>query len=244
MFSNVQRSHCDDLCLLYNDCCFDADISDDSTVSNDLQFDCVSPIPALSANKGYQVVKTCPKDLKNTEIEIKCQSDDIFSFGPWVITDSNIVFKNRFCAKCNNISDYISFDVKFTNAKDTATQNTPSIVLAALQDLYKERVKNSLFVEFIPPVDADLRQCVVTRKPKNESTHCLIYYTSPVFVTSDKGNALIRNTFCIDPEYTFLMCVGMVNPLMDTVFEFYDVFPMTVLFQFQQSCQGEVGKTC
>ncbi|CAG2222925.1 unnamed protein product [Mytilus edulis] len=209
--------HCDDLCLLYSDCCYDAYISGDSTVSNDLQFDCVSPIIALM-----------PAD-----------KDDIFSFGPWVITDSNIVFKNRFCAKCNNISDYNSFDVKFTNAKDTATQNTPSIVLAALQDLYKERVKNSLVVEFIPPVDANLRQCVVTRKPKNESKHCLIYYTSPVFVTSDKDNALVRNTFCIDPEYTFLMCVGMVNPLGDTVFGFYDVFPMTVLFQFQQSCQGE-----
>ncbi|CAG2247539.1 unnamed protein product [Mytilus edulis] len=197
--------HCDALCILYNDCCYNADIPDDSTVSKDLLFDCISPMLTswMTGIKGYKVVKTCPKDLINTEIDIKCQSDDIFLFGPWVITDSNIVFKNRFCAKCNNASNYNSFDIKFTNAKDTAKQNTPSIVLAALQDIYKERGKNSLVVEFIPPVAANLRQCVVTRNPKNESKHCLIYYTSPVMATNNKENAIVRNAFCIDRNILF-----------------------------------------
>ncbi|VDI32267.1 Hypothetical predicted protein [Mytilus galloprovincialis] len=236
--------HCDALCILYNDCCYNADIPDDSTVSKDLLFDCISPMltSPWTANKGYQVVKTCPKDLINTEIDIKCQSDDIFLFGPWVITDSNIVFKNRFCAKCNNTSNYKSFDIKFTNAEDTAKKNTPSIVLAALQDIYKERVQNSLVVEFLPPVAANLRQCVVYRNPKNESKNCLIYYTSPVIVKTNRDSSIVRNAFCIHPEDNVRGCVGQVG-MLDSLaigwMEVYDIFPMTVLFQFQQSCKGE-----
>ncbi|CAG2229629.1 unnamed protein product [Mytilus edulis] len=207
--------HCDALCILYNDCCYNADIPDDSTVSKDLLFDCISPMltSPWPANKGYQVVKTCPTDLINTEIDIKCQSDDIFLFGPWVITDSNIVFKNRFCAKCNNASNYKSFDIKFTNAEDTAKKNTPSIVLAALQDIYKERGQNSLVVEFLPPVAANLRQCVVYRNPKNESKNCLIYYTSPVIVNTNRDSPIVRNAFCIHPEDNVRGCVGEVGAL-------------------------------
>ncbi|CAG2222920.1 unnamed protein product [Mytilus edulis] len=65
--------HCDALCILYNDCCYNADIPDDSTVSKDLLFDCISPMLTswMTGIKGYKAVKTCPKDFKNTEIDIK-----------------------------------------------------------------------------------------------------------------------------------------------------------------------------
>ncbi|CAC5403893.1 unnamed protein product [Mytilus coruscus] len=148
---------CDALCVIYNDCCYNADIPDNSTVSSDLQFDCISPImfSLEAAYNGYQVVKTCPKNLKNTEIDIKCQSDDIFLFGPWVITNSNIMFKNRFCAKCNNANVYKPFDVKLSYQKSNVTiskNSNPTIVLAAMKDLYEYSAKNNFVVEFIPPV--------------------------------------------------------------------------------------------
>ncbi|CAC5403892.1 unnamed protein product [Mytilus coruscus] len=214
---------------------------DNSTISSDLHFDCMPPIMFKSQFnvQGYLVVKTCPKDLKNTEIDIKCQSDDIFSFGPRVITDSNIVFKNRFCAKCNNANVYKPFDVIFTHINDTVGKNNnPSIVMASLQDSYKKRGTNELVVEFIPPVAENLRECILYSDPKNESENCLNYYISPAIVQKTGKNEIVRNTFCIDPDF-FLGCIGMFDSVDGLASFNDDPFPMSVLFQFQQGCKGE-----
>ena len=241
----LQFCRCDALCTLYNDCCFNADITDNSTVFSDLHFDCL-PNPMFSFEttyNGYQVVTSCPKNLKNTEIDMKCQSDDIFSVGPWVISDSNITFKNRFCAECSNANIYKAFEVKFSNENVTISKNTnPNIVVAVLRDLYENRAKNKLIVEFIPPMSKTLRECIVYSYPRIVSRNCLNYYNSPVIVQQTGNNAIVRNTFCTTVPM-FVACVGMLDTFDFSNIKNYDTFPMTVLFQFQQGCKSEVGKT-
>ncbi|CAG2230393.1 unnamed protein product [Mytilus edulis] len=211
-FSSCERAsnlifkfcRCDALCTLYNDCCYNADIPENSTISSDLQFECMPFIMDKSVFdvQGYSVVTSCPQDLKDTEIDIKCQSDDIFSFGPFVITDSNIVYKNRFCAKCNNINVYEPFDVIFTHINSTIRKNSnASIVMASLQDTYKKRDLNNLVVEFISPVAENLlRECIVYSDPNIGSETCLNYYISPALARM-KGKNFEVDGICLKRFY-------------------------------------------
>ncbi|VDI33797.1 Hypothetical predicted protein [Mytilus galloprovincialis] len=150
--------------------------------------------------------------------------------GPPVVDYENInIFKNMYCAICNNVTDYIPFEIRFYNAKMTAEEMDQFSNLTKLSKLTLLFTKADY--ELIPPPDVELRTCVAEMIVNN---HPLCKkYVNPILQTDGRSFDVYRNSFCISRNERQHMFFCFIN-LVYIVWQFNEIHSLSVIFSFRE----------
>ncbi|CAC5367849.1 unnamed protein product [Mytilus coruscus] len=242
---------CDEICNRYKDCCIDASIINLNN-TGDPQFECISDVIQANDKRKYYgifVINSCPNHLRDTAIDMKCRTDDLLEAGPWVASETNLVFQNRFCAACYNVDSYKPFAINISAIPldfflEQINSTTIGRLIAALTDPWKHKLKTQL----IPPENIDIRFCfMIDQAPEEKDEDCLDYNLNPVIDIGPHNfryrNPFYRNQFCVPTNHSF-ECLGKYKDFIVPYEEMHSLFPLSVMFPFKRRnhrCENEVG---
>ena len=129
MNNQTYNCYCDDQCYsIYQDCCYDYELycgkqQHGINKTQILDRSMVSCIPGHDARgKNIWMVTKCSRGWLNKKILYKCENvskrsifdvENIYQYLP-VIDGNNIVYRNAFCAQCNNIENFTYFSLNIT----------------------------------------------------------------------------------------------------------------------------------
>ena len=133
--SSAEYCYCDHSCLLYGDCCHDANITTE-IVAQDQQFSCVK-----SGDAAYWMITSCSRSWITDQLadgvanvnEIVSLCEDAtathasYKIVPPPVTDrsTGLVYRNEFCARCNRLqqSNQISWRIQLSCLHSPALVN-------------------------------------------------------------------------------------------------------------------------
>lgn len=108
---------CDKNCWIYDDCCANSEhINHTSIVEH--HFSCEK----LPSNDGHvYMINTCPSAWNTTSVQEKCttpNNEDVLLAIPVTSTETNITYRNMFCATCHNEKKLHFWNVTITYEKE------------------------------------------------------------------------------------------------------------------------------
>ncbi|CAG2208863.1 unnamed protein product [Mytilus edulis] len=180
--------------------------------------------------KGFQTISMCSFEYLDNTIKEKCQKNNMIENGPPVVDYENInIFKNIYCAICNNVTDYIPFEIRFYNAKMTAEEMDQFSNLTKLSKL--TLLFTEADYELIPPPDVELRTCVTDMIVNN---HPLCKkYVNPIVDTDGRSFVVYRNSFCLYRNEIQHQLFCFIN-ILKFVWQFKDTRSLSVIFSFRE----------
>ena len=234
----VQYCRCDDLCIMFNDCCLDNDLVNTSSEVITPQFEC---LPYSSANPydGIFVINQCPDRNSSSETDFQCRDNDILRVGPWVVDDDGIIYQNRHCAKCNGKSYFIMFLVEIWNVSPRFLQNSMNYTsMVKIQTLLSYQTSRyTPQTKMVSPKGTTVRHCLIYQPPMDNTPTCQKYFSNPIILPTDTRTlAIFRNRFCV-PSSKQILCLGPTEYL-DHDDNYFQLFPLSVMFRFKQSDQS------
>ncbi|CAG2202986.1 unnamed protein product [Mytilus edulis] len=218
--------NCDNDCIKYNDCCLQ--FNSTSPISDNV-YECIKSNTDTSSYIGFQAVSKCSLEYNNKTVEENCLRDNLLENGPPVASSQNMVFKNKYCALCNDVDVYIPFDVKFYNLRMKPEE----------YEHFQNQTKTSKFrtiskyadYELVPPPSIHLRMCFANLV---ENNHPLCEtYINPIMTYYQRVITVFRNHFCMsDSEHqhigdclaNHMRIIGNVN----------DIFALSIIFSFRK----------
>ncbi|VDI78269.1 Hypothetical predicted protein [Mytilus galloprovincialis] len=154
-----------------------------------------------------------------------CQSDDFLHVGPCVVND-DIIFKNKYCAFCHNVTLYKTFDLTLKLVGvDTSIIHENTSYLDRMNLIFHM----SKAYEFIPPKDTVIRPCML-QLASNNDTLCQMFI-NPVYLFEKRMVHLYRNYFCAPASNRHLLkCTGGNYDRLSRDI----IYPITILFSFTE----------
>ena len=119
---------CDDDCWIEDNCCPDKVSEEHEKPALKCKLS-MTKISSLHTNdqyrndlfKRFRVVDYCPGPDTESDLVQKCSGEnapDLESYR-WVSDETTgFIYQNRFCAKCNGVSDYVQWEIIVTHCKD------------------------------------------------------------------------------------------------------------------------------
>ena len=235
----TEYCRCDDDCVIYNDCCYPDHYTRETrnTTIYPYSFKCrkFTTLPGFE-HEGVFVVAACPGKANSTVQVSKCNSDNLTEVGPWVVDGNWTLFKNKFCAECYEVVNYIPLDVKFIVRNVTTVLNKDFETMSSEDKMIFLYNKANLYYNFTIPSHIKTRYCLPIEMDYLSPPDCQRYPISPV-ATGDNG-FMYRNYHCIPPGHNpdFTFCFG---PYIDFLREHtvFEIQPLTVLFSFTEKTQ-------
>jgi len=182
-FCNCEQ-HCED----YNNCCFGHNRTQQNIAKS--KYECVRVRTEHNDFTGFFAIAVCPDDYDNEIIKVKCHQDNILEHGPSVVHNNTMVFKNKYCAICHHIIDFIPFDVQFYNhlfMTDEEFDNFTNLIrFQKMSFMYKYAT-----YELVPPTGTALPSCVAEIAENNNSL-CKLFL-NPIVVYFQRDIHLYRN---------------------------------------------------
>lgn len=184
--------YCDQACEKYDDCCFDAILSNTSeqiTKNNqhiDIKFlTCESKI--FNAEYGMWVVSSCPSRSRPSDITEKCHQAE--NMHP-VSSEDGTTFRNVYCAYCHGVRQYNSWRFEFFYG-GTCIESKMESFNPNIPNKMRYIIDNCEY-RFVPPTNANVRTCVEDAiREATEGSSCSIFQ-SPV----NLDDQLYRNIHC------------------------------------------------
>lgn len=218
------EQHCED----YHNCCFDHNRTQHNIAKS--QYECirVRPDPYYKYIRGFFAIAVCPDDYHNEIIKEKCLQDNILEHGPSVVHNNTLVFKNKYCALCHHIIDFIPFDVQFHDFEMNEEEFDNFSNLTRFQKLSFMFTSKYGVYELLPPTGTELVSCVLSIS-ETRYTFCKLFM-HPVFVFYGLDLCIYRNYDCLSPEERrfLILChdehAGQVNSIqtLSVIFSFRD----------------------
>lgn len=218
--------NCDNECIKYNDCCLQFNLT--SPIS-DNAYECIKKNTDTRSYMGFQAVSKCSVEYDNKTVEENCLRDNLLENGPPVASNQNMVFKNKYCAVCNDVDVYIPFDVKFYNLRmdpeeyehlQNQTKTSKLRIISKYADY-----------ELVQPPSINLRKCFATLVENNQPL-CKTYI-NPRITFYQRVITVFRNYFCMsDSEHQQLGdCLANRIGIMGSV---NDIFALSIIFSFRK----------
>ncbi|CAG2233622.1 BCHE [Mytilus edulis] len=219
-----QYCNCDKKCHQFKDCCHDIKYNEELNSVYTPYYQCYKS--SNNIYKGLFAVAECPPMEDNTTILHLCQSDDFLRVGPCVVSD-DIIFKNKYCAFCHNITLYKTFDLTLK-----LSGVVTSIIL--YENMSNSDRMNHIFhmskgYQLIPPKGTVVRPCMLQLAGNND-TLCQ-KFINPVYLFEKRMAYFYRNYFCGPGSNRHLLkCTGRLYDRLgrDTI------YPITILFSFTE----------
>ena len=185
----------------------------------------------VQPTKGFQVVDSCSNTYKDTSIEEKCMANDIGSHGTFVLHDKE-VFKNKFCAYCNDVTIYESFAIRFFSA-NFDVENYLSISGNWSEAAKLKFFLVSAFFQVVAPENNMLKTCII--KPADDDDYiCQLFSNNTRSLDTDLPHTY---TFCARKnEFERAMCIGVGDIYMIRTDVIYG---LSVMFNFRPKITQE-----
>ncbi|CAC5396750.1 unnamed protein product [Mytilus coruscus] len=221
-----QYCNCDKQCHQFKDCCHDIKYNENLNSVYTPYYHCYKA--SNDEYTGLFTVAECPDTEVNTTVTLLCQSNDLLNVGPCVV-NNNIIFKNKYCAFCHNITLYDAFDLKIQLRRVDPSMLQENISRSERMDYFFE---NSIGYQLVAPNGITIRSCMLNLDGNND-TLCQMFI-NPVYQLVSRELQLYRNRFCVPvSSRDFFQCVGT---LYDN-FGRHNIDPMTILFSFEERKQ-------
>ena len=202
-FHTLSECHCDELCVIYKDCCHNYDITSGAMKSN-VSFDC-KYIPGLFSWFVF-VINTCPDGTADDLNTLCTQRDEnnIYSMTPTSDLNTGFFYQNVYCARCNGVQDFVLWKASY----QCSLKKHEYAVLGNLtiQELYLQK---KCYLSYIPPLpNVDFRWCFprISSCPSqtNESGILSLQYDDQVVSECENGGN--KYIFTPDVIYENLAC--------------------------------------
>ena len=135
---------CSSDCFVYNNCCPDLEIQFSSSDCRNIII--YSSNNTIKLENKYAIVSKCPKGADTSLLHLCTKSRDIedgLLYPPVTSTTYLLTFKNKFCALCNDIKQFIPWKLNFTcDIKFNFTTTVNEIVTTA--------IKHQCSISYIP----------------------------------------------------------------------------------------------
>ncbi|CAH1792603.1 unnamed protein product [Owenia fusiformis] len=167
--SKTVYCQCDPECPKYGDCCEDYTKICDPNVYNELRkskkqiYECLGSFE--ERRSGY-VVNKCPHYQSDSELSAQCQSrDGLLNLVPVTDLRTGENFRNKFCALCNSVIVYASWNVSIScESGEIKPENFFDVDIHLVLNLLHNP---ACIIEYTPPERA--RPCIVLRY---DCKHC------------------------------------------------------------------------
>ena len=134
--STKMNCHCQQSCTVFDDCCVDAEVSDNGLSQHEIEsirtrVTCM-PVSYISSLAPIYFMKQCSSAYPKGYIRDRCEGfmdalplneqnlqNDPYIFIPATSTVTGLLFINVFCALCNNEEKYTFWDVSYVHQNDT-----------------------------------------------------------------------------------------------------------------------------
>ncbi|XP_063447280.1 uncharacterized protein LOC134726794 [Mytilus trossulus] len=218
--------NCDSECEHYNDCC----LQHNSKAENVHHvYQCIKFKTDDTSLIGFQAISSCLLEYENQTVQDKCLVNNLLETGTPVVVGKNSVFKNKYCALCNDVKTYIPFDVTFYDVKMTS---------AEFDYFQNQTTKSKLSYIFMhgdfklePPPNSDLRICPANLI-ENSHPRCQSY-VNPTFIPVGRGYRLYRNEFCMPDQEKQKYFICMAN-IMGVLWRLNEIHSLSVIFSFKE----------
>lgn len=221
-----QYCNCDEQCHQFKDCCHGIKYNENQNSVYTPYYQCYKY--SSTEYTGLVAVAECPDTEVNTTVALLCQSNDLLNVGPCVV-NNNIIFKNKYCAFCHNITLYDTFDLRIQ-----LVRVDPSILQENISSLERMDycLQNGKGFRLLAPNGITIRPCMLKLEDNND-TLCQMFI-NPVYQFIHRELQIYRNRFCVPvPSRDLVKCLG---PLYDN-FDRFKIYPMTILFSFEERKQ-------
>lgn len=237
--------HCDDECILFDDCCHD--MKRDKLFRKDpgiIRFMSCVDIEVIyktikdGANNGFMMVTQCPTNNTTNDV-YKCVN---YSQNDIPVTDNTgVVYRNIYCAACHGVDNFVFWGISF--AFDTCKFDHLSFNTTYIKESIALLTTAGCRMIFSPPDDYRQqplifpRHCIKQKMVYNNSTKCR-QFMNPVYITREK--VYVRNAFCINSSIESIC----VRPLDIKAHSEWKLLPMTVLFQLKELKDPTIKENC
>ncbi|VDI57827.1 Hypothetical predicted protein [Mytilus galloprovincialis] len=167
-------------------------------------------------------------------------SGNLVESGPPVAFGNDIMFKNKYCALCYDVKEYIPFEVEFYNIKMTSDE------YEYFQNQTKKSKLSYIFMnadyKLVLPPSLNLRICVLNLID-NSQTHCQ-RYINPTVVMEGRDLRVYRNEFCMS-DYDKQNGFDCFARFMRLLWQVVDINTLSVIFSFKETKLEKEGDiTC
>ena len=120
---------CDDICSYYGDCCYNVSVTPRNLTNQDMHLingsTCQAPLNTYLDN--HWAIATCPGNWSDDEIKQLCENTHVnishlnLIQHVFYISQTNVsfIFKNKFCAICNGIENFVSMEFSILDITST-----------------------------------------------------------------------------------------------------------------------------
>ncbi|XP_063443391.1 uncharacterized protein LOC134723772 [Mytilus trossulus] len=190
---NTKYCRCDEVCHIYNDCCYHEKQTNQSETLDRSLYECKQRSSA-NWDDGIQVISNCPETgpTVTPDLELLCKKKDIREVGPWAYDHQGRVYSNKYCGQCNGQTKLSMSPMLFTGIFfgliDQMNDMTPTDRVSLLLD------SPSVIHEYAMSLSlSDLRYCVSSLEVSS-LPGCHNYSVNPVLIL---GWKLYKNYYCI-----------------------------------------------
>ncbi|XP_073250296.1 uncharacterized protein [Porites lutea] len=224
--------YCDTLCLELGDCCYDYFVRcvDDKIRKRDLsRHVCVKT--SKKGGHGYALIDSCPSDNSDRSLESLCSVSSSSLELPVIDLHDNSLYKNFFCAKCNN-----AYNPVYWNFSASCKRNFIPTILG--DNPYSRKmmldfiIKNCDWEFTVPRISSNLKNCLSVKVQCKESvpenlllSSLCSFYAFPVCKDIQRKNPHCE--MCRGNDISELSCVcypgpsaGDPGPSLDILFDF------------------------
>ncbi|CAC5410451.1 CELSR3 [Mytilus coruscus] len=220
--------NCDQECRIYNDCCVDHNKND--VTQDQPKYECLSGTSDASAETGYFVSVSCPHDYRNQTIIDRCSRASIVADGPFVVSNESRIFRNEFCAFCNSVTNFTSFNLQFYNLRvdeDHFRKMTREL-------LRREKLNYTLQIsdyKQIIPSGTVTRFCLIGLHATIDFA-CQLFVNPVLVLYTNNVERLYRNSFCVTPgDIRRKKCIG--KRFHTNTDDKFTIHELSVIFSFK-----------
>ena len=212
--------HCDDDCIYFDDCCYDNNQSkvNEYTETSERRYTCNKLGSPYSANVlGFFSIDSCPPSYTNKTIIWRCIKGDNFETNFFVLHNKSLVYKNKYCALCNNVIEYEYFFREVSNLRFGRFKK----FLTFTKEKRREKLETMLLnTDNIPPPDARLRFCLTNVYTTNNSL-CRSYISPVLVKDTNNFGRIYKNANCIPTTAD----IKSIECLQESMFEYWSRNP-------------------
>ena len=226
---------CEKHCEVYNNCCFGHNRTQHNIVKS--KYECLAVRSIYSDVTGFFAIAVCPDDYDNETIKEKCRQDNILEHGPSVVHNNTMVFKNKYCALCHHIIDFVAFDIQFYDLSMTDEEFNNFTNLIRFQKL--SFMLNYVKYQLVPPTGTELVSCV-SNITGNNNNYCELFM-NPVSLESrhDLPLHIFRNYYCLSPEER-LMRIACLGHMLTRLIKTDSIQKLSVIFSFREKTPVDI----
>ena len=219
---------CDAKCQVYNDCCIDPDKAD--FTQNQQKYECLSGTSDATINAGYFVSVSCPTDYGNQTVIDRCNRVSLVTDGTFVVSNESHIFRNEYCAYCNDVTNFTSFDLQLYNLRiDVDEYRKVSSELTG-QEKLNYTLQLSDYLQIIPP--GTVTRFCMTGLHDRKDFACQLYVNPVIAVDTKNITRLYRNIFCVIPsDVKYIRCLPRIFDIPNV--DVFTIHKLSVLFSFK-----------